>query len=193
MPPKPANPSPPSVFLTMHEAVNETKLLALTMQYASQAPPQPASVFSKRGAFRYRAKAARAIRVRTNTEMLSSLWLVSSISLTLAVILPSCSATPQSESPLFGTGIFHPPPKPGASISQTRMCECVACAPRDCCAGGEDEEATATCVSSADSSEQSLCPDSIRSCTSRCAREVWRVKVGEECASKRPTSCCRAG
>jgi len=125
--------------------------------------------------------------------MLSPFLLGLGISVIFSLILPGCGTRPQSEGPLFGTGVFHPPPKPGASISQTQMCECTACEPSNCCDGPEEGEAP-TCTPSADSNdEQVLCADSLRSCASRCAREVWRVKVGEECSSKRPAHCCRAG
>src|SRR6478609_766305 len=139
------------------------------------------------------SQGARRCSCRIKREMLSPCWLSPCIPLIFAVILPSCGTRPPSEGPLFGTGVFHPPPKPGASISQTRMCECMACEPSSCCDGPDDDETPPTCSSSTDSGEEQLCADSIRSCTSRCAREVWRVKDSEECASKRPTGCCHAG
>ncbi|HYQ41488.1 MAG TPA: hypothetical protein VER11_05965 [Polyangiaceae bacterium] len=113
--------------------------------------------------------------------------------LTLAVILGGCgSGGPHAEGPLFGTGVLHPPPKPGASINQTKMCECKACAPSNCCDGPDDDAPAATCGSSYDFSDPQ-CGISITSCASRCAREVWRVKNEEECGNRRPTSCCQAG
>ena len=110
----------------------------------------------------------------------------------LPIVLAGCSSRHRLDGPLFGTGVFHPPPKPGASISQTRMCECIACAPSNCCDGPEDDAPPAKCRDSYDFSDPA-CGVSIRSCTSRCAREVWRVKNDEECAAKRPASCCGAG
>jgi hypothetical protein len=114
------------------------------------------------------------------------------ISLIFVLILAGCGSRPSADAPLFGTGMFHPPPKPGASISQTRMCECIACEPSSCCEGPEDDEPPPSCNTSSYVFD-SRCEPSIRSCTSRCAREVWRVKSGEGCATRRPASCCRAG
>jgi len=113
-------------------------------------------------------------------------------SLALISISVGCGSRPHVDGPLFGTGELHPPPKPGASISQTRMCECKACASSDCCDGPEEDSAPTTCRDSYDFSDPK-CGIAIRSCASRCAREVWRVKNSEECADKRPSSCCDAG
>jgi len=124
--------------------------------------------------------------------MLPLLWRLLGVLLTLAMILAGCGTPKASGSPLFGTGVFHPPPKPGASISQTRMCECKACEPSNCCDGPDDDTPPATCRESYDFSNPA-CGISIRSCASRCAREVWRVNNGEACDAKRPVSCCDAG
>src|SRR6478609_9084866 len=138
------------------------------------------------------SQGARRCSCRIKREMLSPCWLSPCIPLIFAVILPSCGTRPPSEGPLFGTGVFHPPPKPGASISQTRMCECKACEPSNCCDGpDEDDTPPASCGSSYDFSDNEWCGTSIHSCTSRCAREVWRVSNSEACEVKRPASCCQ--
>ena len=125
--------------------------------------------------------------------MPSSLRRLLGVSLTLAAILAGCSGSAERlEGPLFGTGVFHPPPKPGASISQTRMCECKACEPSGCCDEPDDEAPPVTCRDSYDFSRPE-CGISIRTCASRCAREVWRVNNSQACDAKRPVSCCHAG
>lgn len=126
------------------------------------------------------------------TEMLSPFRRACALSLTLASVFTACASHPHDNGPLFGTGILHPPPKPGASISQTRMCECQACAPRSCCEGPEDDAPSASCGQDGFEGGDE-CTISVRSCVSRCIREVWRVNQGEDCASKQPESCCRAG
>jgi len=93
------------------------------------------------------------------------------ISLTLTGISSGCgSGSRAHDGPLFGTGVFHPPPKPGASISQTRMCDCQACAPRACCDGPEDDAPNASCGQNHDFTGYEDCTISIRSCASRCIR-----------------------
>jgi len=142
-----------------------------------------------------RAKLAAPKRVGFRTEMLAPhRRRLFGISLTLSAILAGCSSRPGIDNgPLFGNGVFHPPPKPGASISQTRMCECKACEPSNCCDGPEDDAPPATCGSGDDFSSNDACGLAVRSCTSRCTREVWRVNNAETCAAKRPVSCCHAG
>ena len=144
---------------------------------------------------RYRAKPDESVRVGFRKEMLPLLRRLLVISCIFAAILGGCASRPPlDQGPLFGTGVFHPPPKPGTSISQTRMCECKACEPRNCCDGpDEDDTPPASCGSSYDFSDNEWCGTSIHSCTSRCAREVWRVSNSEACEVKRPASCCQAG
>jgi|GEM_PF-2796495 len=178
----------------MPEAVHETKPLAARMQYLFVIATARACHLGKRLPERFARSQGNALdscRIR-DTEMLISLRRLVRASLTLAFILAGCGSRPGVDGPLFGTGEFHPPPKPGASISQTRMCECTACAPSNCCDGPEDDAPPATCRDSYDFSDPA-CGVAIRSCASRCAREVWRVKNSEECADKRPASCCGAG
>jgi hypothetical protein len=115
----------------------------------------------------------------------------------LFAIAAACRGPAVTNGPVFGTGVFHPPPKPGDSISHTLMCECKSCNPRDCCDGPEDEPATESlpnsCAESYDFSAPGCAAPAIRSCASRCTRQVWRVHSGEDCAAKRPPSCCEAG
>lgn len=112
-----------------------------------------------------------------------------------ALSASACSGPPPSNAPLFGTGTFHPPPKPGDSISHTQMCACKTCDPVGCCEGPDDDEpAPTTCGDSYDFSANPQCGGiSVRSCTSRCTQEIWRVRAGSECSEKRPQSCCQAG
>ena len=111
----------------------------------------------------------------------------------ISALLPGCSNPPVTNGPLFGTGVFHPPPKPGDSISHTQMCECKACDPGSCCDGPDDDAPPKSCGESYDFSDPACGGLVIQSCSSRCTRQVWRVHSGENCASKRPSSCCTAG
>jgi len=131
-----------------------------------------------------------------DTEMRPALRTLLGTFIGSVIICSGCMSRPRaSEAPLFGSGVFHPPPKPGASISQTRMCECKACEPSGCCDGPDDDAPpTATCGDSYDFTRNEACGGiSIRSCASRCTRQVWRVHSSDSCASKRPASCCQAG
>lgn len=131
---------------------------------------------------------AHRIRVRRwrHAPLLLVAWALSS---------SACSAPPPSNAPLFGTGTFHPPPKPGDSISHTQMCACKSCDPVGCCEGPDDDEPAPTkCGDSYDFSANPECGGiSVRSCTSRCTQEIWRVRAGSDCSEKRPQSCCQAG
>lgn len=135
----------------------------------------------------------------SESEMLAKLlchllWTLVGSSLAYVAALTSCGAPPAGDRPLFGSGVFHPPPKPGSSISQTQMCECQACDPSACCEGPADEAASEACGNSYDFSENASCGGlSVRSCASRCTRQIWRVGSRDDCASKRPPSCCPAG
>ena len=169
----------------MPEAVNETKLLAGGSESLRSDRGERTIPLSSQGGRRHSCRIL-------HTEMLFPLWRVLRILLVFTVILPGCGSRPAVDRPLFGTGVLHPPPKPGASISQTRMCECTACEPSSCCEGPQDDEPPPTCETNSYVFD-SRCEPSIRSCASRCAREVWRVKTSEECAAKRPASCCQAG
>ncbi len=106
--------------------------------------------------------------------------------------IAACSHPPVTSGPLFGTGVFHPPPKPGDSISQTRLCECKACEPRNCCDGPDDDAPPKSCGESYDFSDPACGGIEIRSCTSRCSREVWRVHSGEDCSTQTPPLLLRS-
>lgn len=83
------------------------------------------------------------------------------------------------------------PPKPGSSITHTRMCECRSCDPAACCEGTEYEEAPAACRDDSydDYDFTQACGLSIKSCSSRCFAHVWRVPQNEPC-DPRPSVCC---
>jgi hypothetical protein len=68
------------------------------------------------------------------------------------------------------------------------------CDPANCCDGPDDDPAPTKCGDSYDFSANPECGGiSVRSCTSRCTQQVWRVHAGASCAEKRPESCCPAG
>src|SRR3954468_18090951 len=132
----------------MPEAGSETKLLAGENAIPSRKLNRARDCLSATGAradpIRSQDSNLRWCRI-LHTEMCLSLRPLFRILLLLPAISASCSSRPGVDAPLFGSGVFHPPPKPGASISQTRMCECVACEPRSCCGGAEDDEPPPTC------------------------------------------------
>ena len=114
--------------------------------------------------------------------------------LALLTSAAACSAPQAPTESLFGTGLLHPPPKPGDSISHTQMCECKACDPSGCCDGPDDDPPPRACGDSYDFSANDACGGlAVRSCEARCTRQVWRVHSGEACRTKRPASCCDAG
>lgn len=100
------------------------------------------------------------------------------------------SASPGSREAHSGPKFFTAPPKPGASINASLKCECYACDPHDCCAGGDESTGDAGCAKGYDFTS---CNMSVESCTSRCFQKVWRVPRGESCASRRPQECCAGG
>ncbi|HEY4107297.1 MAG TPA: hypothetical protein VGM44_25540 [Polyangiaceae bacterium] len=112
-----------------------------------------------------------------------------------ALWVSACGAPPPQNAPLFGTGVFHPPPKPGDSIRNTRMCDCKVCDPANCCAGPDDDAPPPECKSdSYDFTQNANCGGlAVTSCQSRCTRQIWRVRADEDCAGKRPLSCCDPG
>ena len=112
----------------------------------------------------------------------------------VAVIGSACSGSARDTQPLFGTGVFHSPPKPGDSIAHSQMCECKTCDPANCCDGPEDDAPEARCGDRYDFSAGGSCGGlSIKSCSSRCARQIWRVRSGQDCRDRRPETCCQAG
>jgi hypothetical protein len=91
----------------------------------------------------------------------------------------------------------RPPPKPGSSISHTRMCECLACVPRACCQGADETQPTCSLEESVTATQDTLdfgaeegCGIEVQSCTQRCTLEVWRVDSAEHCSRGRPQTCC---
>ena len=183
----------------MPEAVSETKLLAgrecnTELSVLLEAEPASLVVLEQSVECRSGAKPGGSGRVGTRGEMPFVVRHVVSTFISLTVILAGCGSRPRNgEGPLFGTGVFHPPPKPGASISQTRMCECKVCEPSNCCDGPDDDAPPASCGDSYDLSNEACAGISIRSCASRCTRQVWRVNSAQSCAARRPDSCCEAG
>jgi hypothetical protein len=112
----------------------------------------------------------------------------------LAAIGSGCSGPAHDTGPLFGIGVIHPPPKPGDSIAHSQMCECKTCDPVNCCDGPDDDAPPAQCGDSYDFSASDSCGGlSVKSCSSRCTRQIWRVRSAQDCAEKRPASCCHAG
>lgn len=103
----------------------------------------------------------------------------------------SCAESGRSPDRAPTHGFVKAPPKPGSSISHTRMCECHACSPRDCCDGTDETQVTdESCHTDYDFTKQDACGIKVRSCTTRCSREIWRVKLNEDCEVRRPASCC---
>lgn len=112
----------------------------------------------------------------------------------LIPVASACSGPARESGPLFGSGVFHPPPKPGDSISHSQMCACKTCNPSACCDGPEDDAPPTSCGDSYDFSSNPSCGGlAVKSCSSRCTQQVWRVQSGRDCAEKRPSSCCQAG
>jgi hypothetical protein len=95
-------------------------------------------------------------------------------------------ALPESRAPKY----FQGPPKPGASITASQKCECYACDPDHCCAGGDESTGESEC---SDGLDFSRCNMFVESCTTRCFQKVWRVPNGESCDVRRPAECCAGG
>ena len=130
--------------------------------------------------------------------ILRSCWRYALRGLISAVVLipvaSACSPPAQDPRPLFGSGVLHPPPKPGDSISHSQMCECKTCNPAACCEGPDEDAPPTTCGDSYDFTSNPSCGGlAVKSCASRCTEQVWRVRSGQSCTDKRPASCCQAG
>ena len=117
--------------------------------------------------------------------------LLSLIALALVTLLgASCSGSERTLEHAPRPRFIKAPPKPGQSIN-TQMCECDTCSPRECCAGADETQVSdPSCNTDFDFTKNDACGISVRSCTTRCAKEIWRVKRNETCDSKRPASCC---
>lgn len=112
-------------------------------------------------------------------------------SLVLVLVLAACGPEPSSAPPRPWTGFFHPPPKPGGSITNTQQCECRACDPSSCCSAEETESTAAAspeCNQSYDFSDK--CGITVQTCTPRCYTHVWRIPKQESCSDSRPLACC---
>ncbi|HEY3234112.1 MAG TPA: hypothetical protein VGJ84_05320 [Polyangiaceae bacterium] len=90
----------------------------------------------------------------------------------------------RSNDPLANAPWIRPPPKPGSSITHTKMCTCLQCPERNCCSGE-----AASGGDGADAGDATL-GLSVASCTGRCTRHVWRVKLKESCDAHMPAECC---
>jgi hypothetical protein len=102
-----------------------------------------------------------------------------------------CSAEPSATPPKPWTGFFHPPPKPGDSITSRKQCSCRACDPAACCAADDlesTESAAPECSGSYEFSDK--CGIQVKSCTPRCYSHVWRIPKQESCNDERPLVCC---
>jgi hypothetical protein len=115
-------------------------------------------------------------------------WPIASLTALLAL---SCASGPPSSPPPVWTGDFHPPAKPGSSITNTKQCECRACDPADCCSAERTEstaQAPAECNGSYTFSDK--CGITVNTCTPRCYSQVWRIGIRESCDVSRPLVCC---
>jgi hypothetical protein len=99
----------------------------------------------------------------------------------------ACAAGP----PETTAGPAKPPPRPGSSITHSRMCACTTCPVARCCGGETDEPEARTCRDSYDFS--GACGMAVQSCTGRCYQKVWRVRLDQSCEQKRPDECCAGG
>jgi hypothetical protein len=106
-------------------------------------------------------------------------------------LVAACAADPSAAPPKPWTGFFHPPPKPGASITNGKQCDCRACDPAACCTADDLESTEAAppeCSGSYEFSEK--CGIQVRSCTPRCYSHVWRIPKQQSCSDGRPLVCC---
>ena len=106
-------------------------------------------------------------------------------------LIAGCAGEAPPPSPQAWTGFFHPPPKPGASITDSKQCSCRACDPASCCGAEQTESlgpAPAECNDSYTFSE--TCGITVQTCTPRCYSQVWRVRNHESCNVSRPLVCC---
>ena len=81
------------------------------------------------------------------------------------------------------------PPRPGESITRTKMCSCVACEPEACCheLGEPPPEIKQGCSNGYDFTE---CASEVTSCAPRCFQRRWRVRIERGCMDARPRDCC---
>jgi len=118
--------------------------------------------------------------------MLRKLW-ASLLGVGCVGIVVGCAELPESTAKARPA----PPPRPGSSITHSRMCSCTACARASCC-GGSDEarsESASSCGQSYDFSKEG-CSLEVGSCASRCFERMWRVRLDQACEDKQPEECC---
>ena len=109
-------------------------------------------------------------------------------------LLANCEPSRPAE-PAFGNRILKAPRKPGGSITHSKMCECQACDPGDCCQGDWGETGTSDdqCKVSEDTERDELsvnCNMKVSSCSARCFQHVWRIDVEQSCEATTPLVCC---
>ena len=109
-------------------------------------------------------------------------------------LLPMAGCEPASTpEPLFGNRTLKGPKKVGSSITHTKMCECQSCDPSECCGGdiGENNRSAPVCKDSYDFTKEG-CGLEVSSCSARCSRHVWRVRLDQDCDKTTPLICCGA-
>ena len=104
-----------------------------------------------------------------------------------ATLGAACKPIPASSGfKMVGDG--RVPDKPGASITHTMMCSCVACEPQDCC--HELEQDQPELQQCADGYDFSNCEMVVSSCRSSCFQHRWRARIEVGCAASQPDRCC---
>ncbi len=104
----------------------------------------------------------------------------------------ACGPEPTSPPPKPWTGFFHPPGKPGGSITNFKQCECRACDPGSCCSAEKTENLEAAgpeCLTN-DYNFSVKCGITVQTCTPRCYSHVWRIPQQESCSADLPLVCC---
>jgi len=105
-----------------------------------------------------------------------------------SLMLLACEPKPPSSGfKMYSDG--RVPPKPGESVTHTKMCSCLACEPTSCCRELEQEqpELQKDC---ADGYDFSKCEMAVSSCEASCFQQRWRTRVEVGCAASQPDSCC---
>jgi hypothetical protein len=104
----------------------------------------------------------------------------------------ACGPEPTSPPPQPWTGFFHPPGKPGGSITNFKQCECRACDPSSCCSAEKTEnvETAGPECQTNDYNFSDKCGITVQTCTPRCYSHVWRIPKQESCSADLPLVCC---
>lgn len=113
-----------------------------------------------------------------------------SAALALGMVVGACGTSPAPvERPTFGER--PAPPRPGDSLTRTRLCSCKACEPDACCTELErpPPELEGGCSEGYDFSR---CETPVTSCLSRCFQRRWRARIETGCEAERPHDCCSA-